>query len=169
MRYVRQAGTDPSFLLKALSEASGELRQCFYGARRRVLLMPGDDFDDCWSLLGIAVHMRDVERGVSGQFEEILTSPRESPMPHVSMDDVPFRPDYEDEDDDEVLDEFHYLRRHTSYMLWDIDSSDWDRAGIHPYRGRMTVLDLTRQLYQHDLEHLWQARRMLDALVSATR
>ncbi len=169
MRYVRQAGTDPSFLLKALSEASGELRQCFHGARRRVLLMPGDDFDDCWSLLGIAVHMRDVERGVLGQFEEILTSPRESPMPQVSMDDVPFRPDYEDEDDDQVLDEFHYLRRHTSYTLWDIDSGDWDRAGVHPYRGRMTVLELTRELYQHDLEHLWQARRMLDALLSSTR
>lgn len=168
MRYVRQAGSDPSFLLKALSEASGELRHCFYGASRRVLLMPGDDFDDCWSLLGIAVHMRDVERGVQRQFEDMITR-REPDLCHVSMDDVPFRPDYEDEDEDEVLDEFHYLRRHTSYTLWDIDGDDWDRGGKHPYKGRVTVLELTRDLYQHDLEHLWQARRMLDALLSSAR
>ena len=31
MRYVRQAGSDPSFLLKALGEAAGELNRAFFG------------------------------------------------------------------------------------------------------------------------------------------
>jgi hypothetical protein len=26
------------------------------------------------------------------------------------------------------------------------------------------VLDIARETYQHDLEHLWQARRMIDRL-----
>ncbi|HEX6032627.1 MAG TPA: DinB family protein [Tepidiformaceae bacterium] len=166
MQYVRQAGSDPSFLLKALSEASGELRHCFYGASRGALLAPGDDLDDCWTLLGIAVHMRDTERGVYEQIESILTY-REPEISHVDIDDIPLREDYEDADEDEVLDEFHYLRRRTSYTLWDLDSRDWERGGIHPYRGRVTLLDLTRELYQHDLEHLWQARRMLETLLSS--
>ena len=36
----------------------------------------------------------------------------------------------------------------------------------HPYRGRVTLLELTREMYQHDLEHLWQTRRMIEALTS---
>ena len=51
-------------------------------------------------------------------------------------------------------------------MLWELAEPEWDRAGIHPYRGRMTIRQLTREMYQHDLEHLWQTRRMIDALTS---
>jgi hypothetical protein len=46
---------------------------------------------------------------------------------------------------------------------------EWERAGMDPYRGRMTVLEIARETYRHDLEHLWQARRMMDALKSAAR
>src|SRR5438046_1994214 len=38
VRYVRQAGTDPSFLVKALGEAAGELRRSLEGLPRRALL-----------------------------------------------------------------------------------------------------------------------------------
>jgi DinB superfamily len=169
MRYVRQAGSDPAFLLKALGEASGELRQALYGLRRSVLLIPGEGQDDGWTLLALACHMRDVELGVYEQIEAILRGRGEAPIPHVGIDDIPFREDYEDEDEDEVLEEFHYYRRQTAYTLWDISERDWDRAGTSPYRGRMTLLEITRDLYQHDLEHLWQARRMADALGVAKR
>jgi hypothetical protein len=37
MRYVRQAGSDPAFLLKALGEAGGELQRAFYGIPEREL------------------------------------------------------------------------------------------------------------------------------------
>jgi hypothetical protein len=70
---------------------------------------------------------------------------------------------------EELLEEFHYLRRRTTYTLWDIDERDWQRGGIHPYRGRLTVLDLAREAYRHDLEHLWQSRRMIDQLAGAVR
>jgi len=32
----------------------------------------------------------------------------------------------------------------------------------------VTVLELAREMYQHDLEHLWQARRMMDRLAAGT-
>jgi hypothetical protein len=171
VRYVRRAANDPAFLLKALGESSGELRRLLHGLPRRALLLPGDADDDVWSLLGIITHMRDVELGVHGQMETILTAYRagEPRLRHVGIDDIPFREDYEDEDEDEVLEELHYYRRQTSYLLWSCDDGDWDRAGIHPYRGRLTLLDLARDLYQHDLEHLWQARRMVEALGMRSR
>lgn len=168
VQYVRQAGSDPSFLLKALNEASGELRQSFYGLRRRELLEPAATPDDGWCLLAIAVHLRNVERGVLGQFEAIL-SKRGGAIPHVDVDDIPLRDDYQDEDKDTALEEFHYLRRHTSYWLWDLSERDWERSGVHPYRGELTIQEIVRELYRHDLEHLWQSRRMIEALGSALR
>ena len=168
MRYVREAGSDPSFLLKALGEASGELQRAFFGLHPRQLMEPGRGADDGWRLLAIPFHVRETERGFFNQFEEMLRR-REPQIPHVDVDDIPFDEDYEELDEEEVLEEFHYLRRRTTYTLWDISERDWERGGIHPYRGRVTVLELAREMYQHDLEHLWQARRMIEALASPAR
>jgi hypothetical protein len=168
MQYVRQAGTDPAFLLKALSEVSGEVRQALYGFRRSELLEPADFPDDGWSLMAIARHMRDVERGVLDQVSQILNR-REPEIPNVDMDDIPVRDELEDDDEDELLEEFHYLRRHHCYLLWDMSERDWERSGTHPYRGRVTIIQLVRELYQHDLEHLWQVRRMAEAMPRAAR
>jgi len=165
MQYVRQAGSDPSFLLKALNEASGELRQQFYGIPRPLLLEPGEGNDEDWCLLGVAVHLRDVEAGFAEQVETVI-SRCEPAIPHVDLDDIPLHDDIEDEDEEDVLADFHYRRRHSSYLLWDLSAGEWDRAGVHPYRGRVTITDLAREMYRHDLEHLWQVRRMVEALAA---
>ena len=93
MRELRQAGSDPAFLLKALSEASGELRHVFYGLGRRDLVAAGVAPDEDWCLLGLAAHMRDTETGVIEQLEEILTS-RQPELRHVDFDDIPFEAAY---------------------------------------------------------------------------
>lgn len=163
MRYVRQAGSDPSFLLKAMGEAAGELQRAFYGVSERELQREGTGTDEGWSLLAIPFHMRQVEQGIQRQLELMLNR-REPEIRHVDLDDIPFREDYIEEDVEELLEEFHYLRRETTFIFWGIDERDWERGGVHPYRGRLTVLDIARETYQHDLEHLWQARRMIDRL-----
>lgn len=165
MRYVRQAGSDPSFLRKALSEASGELRQQFYGIPRQLLLESGDPPDEDWSLLTLAVHLRDVEEGFLRQLEAILSS-RTPEIEHVGLHDIPFLDDHRHEDAERVLEEHHYYRRHATYILWELSGSAWERRGIHPYRGELTITDLAREMYQHDLEHLWQAQRMVEALAA---
>jgi len=164
VKYVRQAANDPAFLLKAIGEASGELRRILEGIRRARLLEPGAMPDEDWTLLGLAAHMRDVELGMNENFNWILSGRRMPRVGVVDLDDIPLREDYEDEDEDELLDEFHYYRRQTTYLLWSTDERDWARTGLHPYRGEVTLLDLVRDLYQHDLEHLWQAKRMAEAL-----
>lgn len=166
VRYVRQAGTDPSFLVKALGEAAGELRRAVEDLRQPQLLAPGTGVDEDWTLLGVIVHVRDVERGIHDQLEPMVRWRRRSEpeIPHVDLDDIPLLEDYRGENATHALYGFCNLRQHTTYALWDIEESGWERAGIHPYRGRMTVTDLMRELYRHDLEHLWQVRRMLEAL-----
>lgn len=168
MRYVRRAGEDPAFLLKALGEVSGELSGALSSVRWRDLCTPLEYPDDGWCLVGIAAHLRDVERGVARQVE-LIVSRREPDLGHVDFDDIPLFADIEEADIGELLEEFHYLRRHTVYQLWDIDERDWGRGGTHPYRGRITLLDIARDLYQHDLEHLWQVRRAVGSLSGAAR
>jgi len=163
MQPVREAGSDPAFLRKALGEAAGEARRLLEGLPRRFLLRKGEGWDEDWCLLAIAVHLRDVERGFVRQVEAFFEHdhPR---LEHVDVDDIPAVEDYEGEDDDDVLEEWRYLRRHTTYLLWGLLPSDWDRTADHPYRGPVSLLDVARAMYEHDLEHLWQARRMLDWL-----
>jgi hypothetical protein len=168
VQYVRQAGSDPAFLRKALGEASGELRRALDGVPRRMLMRHGEGKDEDWCLLSQMVHLRDVERGFNAQTEAILGGIEEA-IPHVDIDGIPFEDEYREEDEDEVLEEFHYLRRHTAYMLWDLMPGEWERAGVHPYRGRVTLLQLVREMYQHDLEHLWQVRRMIEAFTAGAR
>ena len=163
MQYVRQAGSDPSFLIKALNEACGELRHSIYGIPRSRLLQPAPAPDEDWCLMGVAFHMRQVEEGFLEQLEAILSS-RNAEIPHVDLDDIPFREDYANLDEDEVLAEFQYYRRHSNYVLWDLSANQWDRTGRHPYRGELTITDLAREMYRHDLEHLWQVRRMIERM-----
>lgn len=171
MRYVpATAGSDPSFLLKALGEASGELARAFSGVRERELLQPAPWPDEGWCLLAVPFHLVQVERGLQEQVGIIASSRRGEPeVPHVDLDDIPFEADYAELDLDFLLDELHYLRRRTSYLLWELSERDWERRGRHPYRGPVSILELAREAYQHDLEHLWQVRRMREALHGAGR
>jgi hypothetical protein len=168
VQYVRRAGSDPSFLLKAMSEAGGELRSLLAGQPLGALLEPGERPDEDWCLMGIAFHMKDVEQRVMQQLRPMVMY-QDPEIPHVDFDDIPFRTDYEFEDDEDLMDAFYYYRRRTTYMLWDLDMADWERRGIHPYRGPISVTDIARDLYQHDLEHMWQARRMVEAQMRARR
>jgi hypothetical protein len=64
----------------------------------------------------------------------------------------------------EALDDFGSLRQHTVYLLWSLDDGDWLRRGVHPYLGPLTVQQVAREMNEHDLSHLWQLRRICDAL-----
>jgi hypothetical protein len=162
------AASNPAFLLKALGEGSGEIDRLFYGLNQDDLLDPGVGPDEGWTLLAIPYHLREVEHGVMQQIEAIL-SQRDAPIPHVDFDAMPWRDLYCDEDAQELLDQFHYLRRHTSYALWELSDRQWERHGEHPYRGMISILDIAREMYQHDLEHLWQAQRMVESILGQVR
>lgn len=158
---MREAPTSSDrFLLKALGEAAGELRGLLHPLRGRRARIPGEGPDEGWCPLAIAVHLRDIERAAGQQVEAILRRPH-APIRHVDLDDIPFPEDYARADLDEALDGFAWLRQETSYALWGLSPEEWERPAIHPYRGEVTLIDLVRELYQHDLEHLWQTRRML--------
>jgi hypothetical protein len=144
------------WVLKALREAGGSLVSEFYGvkdAQYRHRLR-----EDDWCLAEIAAHMRDKEELSFLQIAAILDG--EARLPVWDVDSLQLERDYRRADVDDVLSEFRGLRRETATMLWGLRKHEWRREGQHPYRGSVTVEQIARELAQHDLEHLWQVRRL---------
>jgi hypothetical protein len=159
MREIPREPDNQRFLLKAIGEAGRELAEELYGIPSREASRCGETG---WSYLQIAAHVRDNEEMTLSYVERIL-SRRNPRLEAVDAERVLDDPSLITEDLDHLVMEFLYLRRQTQMLLYDLSASAWEREGLHIYRGPCSVLQLARELNQHDLEHLWQVRRMREA------
>ena len=160
MAYEAEAG-QRRWLLKAIRESSGEIFSLFSGLKEASLRWrPAADE---WCLKDIAGHMRDTETLYQHQIELIVHEDQPQ-LPHESVDVLPFERDYRDGNVQEMLQEFEWAREETVWTLRMIDEPAWRRTGIHRYRGAISVYDLVHDLHQSDLEHLYQARRLREAI-----
>ena len=149
---------DPQgWVLKALREAGNSLLVELYRVDEDLLCRRPKDGD--WCLKEIAAHMRDAEELALRQMSAILEGSSE-PLPVWDIDGLPQEHDYVAADVAVFLDELRSLRRQTTQLLWGLSGADWRCAGRHPYRGELSLGEVARELAQHDLEHLWQVRRL---------
>jgi hypothetical protein len=149
------------WLMKAVREAAGEVYNQFTGLRERHLRWRPMDGE--WSLKEVAAHLRDAEQLYQKQIE-LISDLREPRLPYEAIDVLPFERDYRDEDADQLLQEWAYARDETVWLLRMLDEDGWERCGIHPYRGRISIYDLVREIHEHDLEHLYQARKLRELI-----
>jgi hypothetical protein len=150
--------SDPQyFVLKALREASSSLVSELYGFDDDVLRRRPADGE--LSLKEIAAHVRDAEELALQQMAAIADESRR-PLPAWDIDLLPFERDYREGDLGTFLSEFRGLRRETTEFLWSVGDRVWHAKGRHPYRGEVTIGEIAQELAQHDLEHLWQVRRL---------
>ena len=149
------------WVLKALREAGDELIDQFYGASEDELC--GRPQDDEWSLKEIAGHLRDNEELALEQIR-LMARDEEPELPARDVDAMPLEQDYRLADVQELLSAFAGFRRQTYRLLSSLAPEDWGRCGRHPYRGEVTIAQITRELAEHDLGHLWQARHLREAL-----
>jgi hypothetical protein len=165
MVYEAAAG-ERRWLMKALRESTGELFGQFQGLNETALCWrPAEDE---WCLKEVAAHLRDAEQLYQRQIELIAREP-EPQLPHESIDVLPSERDYRSESLQHLLAEYEDARQDTFWTLRDLYEGDWQRAGLHPYRGRVTIMELAREMHQHDLEHLYQARRLRQAVLGPIR
>lgn len=158
--------TSQRFLLKALHEAANEIGSQFYHLTDEEL--DRRERDDTWSLRQLCCHLRDAEEDFTDQIQRILNSSRDARLRAVDVDLYVMERDYDRADIEPVLAEFERLRSRNCWTLGDLWGDDWERAGLHPYRGRITLSDIAHQMNEHDLEHIWQIKRILDTTAVST-
>jgi hypothetical protein len=62
----------------------------------------------------------------------------------------------------EALAAFRRRRAESLAFLRHLRPADWDRRGVHPTRGRLTMRDFVGLMAGHDDDHLDQLTRALD-------
>ncbi|MSP22255.1 MAG: hypothetical protein EXR66_04465 [Dehalococcoidia bacterium] len=157
---TRQYGSNRRWVLKALREVSYSIAREAEGVRDRDSRRKTEA--DEWSLVQILAYLRDSEK-------EDLTSARailrrdgarlEERRAHYG----PLEQDYARVDADELLQDYWELREELVWLLRDREE-EWERAGVHPYRGKVTLDRLVHEVNERDLDVLWRLQRVRDAL-----
>jgi len=114
-----------------------------------------------WCAKEVVCHLRDTEELFLAFFQAML-----------DMDEPIYQggePDrwaedrqYLRNDAGEALAAFRRRRAESLAFLRHLRPADWDRAGVHPTRGRLTMRDFVGLMAEHDANHLDQLKRALD-------
>jgi hypothetical protein len=149
---------DPlGWVMKALREAGNSVANELAGIDENALIRRPADDELC--LKEIAAHLRDSEELAVLQITSLVESPN-ARVPVWDVDVLPTEREYRSERMERFLNEFRGLRRETTNLLWGLREHEWRRPGKHPYKGSITLEEIAMSLAQHDLEHLWQVRRL---------
>jgi DinB superfamily len=156
---------DPrAWLLKALRETAHAMESLIWNVDDGALDRRAEP--DEWSCRELAAHMAHMERGYTGWLERMVASDDAS----IAAFDGDTEDSSDDADDDafDLTNAFSEQRQQTVYLLWSLDAEDWERRGIHPYLGPLTITQVAREMNEHDLAHLWQLRRLCDRFEAAS-
>ena len=110
-----------------------------------------------WSIVEIACHLRDVERLFVERFTKIAHQERPS-LWMMDNDRVAEARRYVDAEFDAVVREWKRLRGDTLVLLRALPHAAWQRTGLHPKRGEVTIEQLVSVLADHDRSHIDRTR-----------
>lgn len=150
-----------SWLVKALRETAHAMEALLWDLDEDALDRAPEAGE--WSAAQLIEHMCEMEGLFIGRLERIVSmdEPRVGAFDADSIESGRERDGERDSVFDQ-MDEFSVQRRQAVYLLWSLDDHDWQRRGIHPYLGPMSITQTAREMNEHDLAHLWQLRRLCD-------
>jgi DinB superfamily len=155
---------ESAWILKALREAAHELESQIWGLGERDLCRRPSEDGMC--LKEIAAHLRDCEEHFGDCIERIARTDG-ARLRRFDGDALVLERDYRSTDIEDTLGSYESLRHRSVSLLWSLEPNDWSRTGEHPYKGTVSIHQLAREQNEHDLEHLWQARRLRETLEGA--
>lgn len=161
-----------SWLLKALRETAHAMESLLWELDDDALERAADEGE--WSCKQLVSHMCEMERRYIDRLERIvgMAEPRISAFDadSIAVEDSPWRAEDPQEEQAvfDMMDEFSVQRRQAVYLLWSLDAEDWERRGVHPYLGPLTITQVAREMNEHDLAHLWQLRGLCDRFEPAS-
>ena len=117
--------------------------------------------EKAWAAKEVVCHLRDVEELWLNRFQTILANDEPKLLP-IDPDAWALDRQYLRNDAGEALSSFGRRRRETLDFLAALKPEQWERAGLHPSRGRLTLKDFVAFMAWHDDNHLDQLKRALD-------
>jgi uncharacterized damage-inducible protein DinB len=114
-----------------------------------------------WAAKEIVCHLRDVEESFGGRFEQILAMDTDPRLGAANADRLAEERQYLRNDTAEALTAFRRRRQETLEFFGKLTSGQWDKGGIHPVRGRITLDGFLTLMAWHDDNHLDQLARAL--------
>ncbi len=116
--------------------------------------------DKNWAAKEILCHMRDTEEQFMNRFQNIMTAD-EPELVAAQADRWALDRQYLRNDGFAALDAFRRRRKEVLEFLRGLKPEQWDRGGIHPTRGRLSMKDFVAIMAGHDENHFEQLQRAL--------
>ena len=115
-----------------------------------------------WAAKEVVCHLRDIEEAFGGRFEQILAMDTDPKLTGPNPDRVAEERQYLRNDAAEAVAAFRRRRQETLEVFAKLTAAQWDKGGIHPVRGRITLDSFLSLMAWHDDNHLDQIGRALE-------
>jgi uncharacterized damage-inducible protein DinB len=113
-----------------------------------------------WAPKEVVCHLRDAEELFTARFQLVAAMDEPRLLP-ADPDRWAEERQYLRNDAAEALRAFRRRREESLALIRSFTAEQWQRGGIHPTRGRMTVGDFVSLMVWHDENHLEQLQRAL--------
>jgi hypothetical protein len=143
-----------------LTRTADELAAAIKGQSDAVLSRRPDAKN--WAAKEVVCHLRDTEESFGGRFEQILAMDGDPKLGGPSADRWAEERQYLRNDASEAVAAFRKRRAETLEIFGKLTAPHWDKGGIHPVRGRITLDNFLSLMAWHDDNHLDQLKRALE-------
>ena len=150
--------------LERLTRTADELAAAIKGRTDAVLSRRPDDKN--WAAKEVVCHLRDTEEAFGARFEQILAMDVDPTLGGPSADRWAEERQYLRNDTGEALAAFRTRRQETVARLRTLTPAEWNKGGLHPVRGRITLDGFLALMAWHDDNHLDQLARALQGRAS---
>lgn len=144
------AALEPVF--QQFTEGPTLVTRAIEGLEAGLLNRPGREG---WSVRDVVVHLADAELVGALRFRMILAGEKPA-LPVYDPDTWKRRLHYLWRSPEASLSLFQQTRFASAEMLRQCSASDWERVGVHPERGEVTLGELLTQYAGHAPEHVAQ-------------
>ena len=112
-----------------------------------------------WSVKQIIAHLRDAEQIYHERMQKILAED-EPFLRAFNPEELAEERNYQEENWEEVLKGFQANRARNLQLFQSLAPLQWQKAGIHQERGRITIHEIGESLVRHNEQHLEQIRHV---------
>ena len=143
-----------------LTRTADELAAAIKGQSDAVLSRRPDAKN--WAAKEVVCHLRDTEEAFGSRFEQILAMAVDPTLGGPNADRMAEERQYLRNDAGEAVGAFRKRRAETLETFGKLTPAQWEKGGIHPVRGRITIDSFLSLMAWHDDNHLDQLQRALE-------